>query len=278
MHWADANKYLAEDRIMWLEIIAKEGWSYILNYVPGAKWLTDPPLSLAGLIRQRRRWFNGSMFASLHVLRHVWRVWSRKWTSFPRNILFMLLYLYMLVQMALSFVLVGSFYAVFFSIFLRSILPSSIWLSITSAANVVLNVYIILLCLTLLLSLSIDIAWAENGFRLCSFVFGLFTILMIVWSIMFALKENIQSISVILLGAFLLSYLIPLLINIKKLMFFAFIKGIIYLTYLSATYINIFTIFSILNIHDVSWGSRPTGEASKVLIKIILKIYLKNKL
>ena len=264
MHWADANKYLAEDRIMWLEIIAKESWSYILNYVPGAKWLTDSPLSLAGLIRQRRRWFNGSTFASLHVLRHVWRVWSRKWTSFPRNILFMLLYLYMLVQMALSFVLVGSFFAAF-SIFLKAILPSSIWISDTSAANIVQNVYIAFLCLTLLLSTSTDIAWAENGFRLCSFVFGLFTVLMIVWSVMFALKESTQSISVILLGAFLLSYLIPLFINIKKLMFCAFVKGIFYLTYLSATYINIFTIFSILNIHDVSWGSRPTGESNKML-------------
>ena len=264
MHWADANKYLAEDRIMWLEIVAKEGCSYILNYVPEAKWITDPPLSLAELIRQRRRWFNGSLFSSLHVLRHVCRVWSRKCTSFPRNWLFLLLYFYLLIQITLSFVLLGSFYAVF-SIFLRAILPSEICMSLTSAANIILNVYIMLLWLTLLLSTSIDIAWAENGFRFCSFAFGLFAVLMIVCSIMFALNANIQSISVILLGAFLFSYLIPLFINIKRLMFFAFIKGILYLTFLSATYINIFTIFSILNIHDVSWGSRQTSENSKML-------------
>ena len=266
MHWADANKYLAEDRIMCLEIIAKENWSYILNYVPGAKWLTDPPLSLTGLIRQRRRWFNGSMFASLHVLKHMCKIWGRKCTSCPRNIFFMLLYLYMIVQMILSFIIVGSFYAVF-SIFLRAILPSNKWLSITSAANVIQNVYIMFLGLTLLLSTTIDINWAENGFRLCSFVMGLFTLLMIACSIVFALNESIQSVSVIGLGVFLLSYLIPLFVNVKKLKFWAFVKGLVYVTYLSPTYINIFTIFSISNIHDVTWGSRPTGESSRTAIE-----------
>lgn len=37
-----------------------------------------------------------------------------------------------------------------------------------------------------------------------------------------------------------------------------FILGAIYATYLSPTYINILTIYAIANIHDVSWGSRPT--------------------
>ena len=65
---AQANKYLAEDRIMCLEIIAKEHEDFIIHYVPGAKCLTDPPMSLTGLLKQRRRWFNGSMFATFHVL------------------------------------------------------------------------------------------------------------------------------------------------------------------------------------------------------------------
>jgi chitin synthase len=63
-----ANKYLAEDRIMCLEIIAKEKEGFIIHYIPGAKCLTDPLMTLTNLIRQRRRWFNGSMFATFHVL------------------------------------------------------------------------------------------------------------------------------------------------------------------------------------------------------------------
>lgn len=68
---ASANKYLAEDRIMCLEIIAKKNCNYIIHYVPDAICLTDPPLLLNELIKQRRRWFNGSLFASLHVMKHM---------------------------------------------------------------------------------------------------------------------------------------------------------------------------------------------------------------
>ena len=86
MSWGSANKYLAEDRIMWLEIITKEGENYVLHYVPGAKCLTDPPLSLTGLLKQRRRWFNGSLFASFHVLLNMWWIWKRGKWSFWRNL------------------------------------------------------------------------------------------------------------------------------------------------------------------------------------------------
>lgn len=64
----DANMYLAEDRIMCLEIIAKKNCNYILKYIPGCKAVTDPPNTMKQLIKQRRRWHNGSMFASFHVL------------------------------------------------------------------------------------------------------------------------------------------------------------------------------------------------------------------
>mgnify|MGYP000944315997 FL=1 len=39
----EANMYLAEDRIMCLEILVKAQSSYILKYVPGSVALTDPP-------------------------------------------------------------------------------------------------------------------------------------------------------------------------------------------------------------------------------------------
>ena len=74
MKCSDANKYLAEDRIMWLEIIGKKDENFIIEYIPGAKCLTDPPLSLSNLIKQRRRWYNGSLFASFHVLSNIFKI------------------------------------------------------------------------------------------------------------------------------------------------------------------------------------------------------------
>jgi chitin synthase len=262
MHWANSNKYLAEDRIMWLEIVAKAGCDYILNYVPGAKCLTDPPLSLTQLIKQRRRWFNGSMFASLHVISSMCSIWRRSSSSWMRNIAFMMLYLYMVIQMLLSFVIVGSFFAVF-SVFIRAVIPSEDWFGSTEPANIIEYLYLIFLFLTMLLSTSIEIQWAETGFRICSFFMGLFTILMVINSALYALDQDITSASVIFFLIFLLSYGLPLFCNWGGLKYSDFIKGVVYVIYLSPTYVNIFTIYSISNIHDVTWGSRPAIDQTK---------------
>ena len=65
--------YLAEDRIMCLEILPRKG-DWKINYVAGAKCLTDAPSNLTSLMKQRRRWYNGGLFATLYVLANGKRV------------------------------------------------------------------------------------------------------------------------------------------------------------------------------------------------------------
>jgi len=67
----EANMYLAEDRIMCLEILRKYSGNWVLRYIPGCRALTDPPTTVVDLIKQRRRWTNGSLFASWYVLDHL---------------------------------------------------------------------------------------------------------------------------------------------------------------------------------------------------------------
>ena len=45
-----ANKYLAEDRVMCMEIFIKEKKSHYLAFVPGAKASTDAPKDLMTVI------------------------------------------------------------------------------------------------------------------------------------------------------------------------------------------------------------------------------------
>ena len=153
-NWFQSNMYLAEDRIMWQEIICKPGAKWILNYVPGAICLTDPPLTLTALIRQRRRWFNGSFFATLHVILSMCSVWRREKGFFELfRIMFLLIYfLYMVINMVLSFVLVGSFYASF-SIFVRAALPDSDWFDIKKPANILENFYLMWLFFIIMLNM-----------------------------------------------------------------------------------------------------------------------------
>lgn len=55
----EANMYLAEDRILCYELVAKAQSQWRLYYVSGAYGETDVPFSVAEFISQRRRWLNG---------------------------------------------------------------------------------------------------------------------------------------------------------------------------------------------------------------------------
>ena len=66
MHVPQGNMYLAEDRILCFELLARKGKAYTLHYVKNAIATTDVPMDMVSLIGQRRRWLNGSFFASLY--------------------------------------------------------------------------------------------------------------------------------------------------------------------------------------------------------------------
>ncbi|KAJ6484988.1 glycosyltransferase family 2 protein [Mycena vitilis] len=62
------NMFLAEDRILCFELVAKAGDQWTLTYVKPSKAETDVPETAVELIGQRRRWLNGSFAASVYAL------------------------------------------------------------------------------------------------------------------------------------------------------------------------------------------------------------------
>jgi len=73
-----ANMYLAEDRVLSFETVGKafnkrsshREVPWTLHYVKGAVADTDVPDTLTELIKQRRRWLNGSFFSLLYYIMH----------------------------------------------------------------------------------------------------------------------------------------------------------------------------------------------------------------
>lgn len=110
---SEANKFLAEDRVMCLEIFIKEGARYYLTYVPDAKAYTDAPDSLAVLIKQRRRWMNGSLFGTHHVIKNIGSVLSCKQTKHPccHKFFFAFFMMYYTFAFLLSFLILGAMYS-----------------------------------------------------------------------------------------------------------------------------------------------------------------------
>lgn len=118
----EANEYLAEDRVMCLQIYIKKNAGFYLKYIPDAKAFTDAPPNLTTLIKQRRRWNNGALFAALRVINNIFTMISCSRTKHHpiRQIGMAFFLLYFFTMQILSFFLVGMYYAsvkVFYSSF-----------------------------------------------------------------------------------------------------------------------------------------------------------------
>lgn len=99
--------YLAEDRILCFELVAKPGEAWLLRYERDAAAVTDVPEGIPELVSQRRRWLNGSNFAALYAIINWGKIWKSD-HSFGRKLMFMLEGGYQILVMLFSwFSIVG---------------------------------------------------------------------------------------------------------------------------------------------------------------------------
>jgi chitin synthase len=108
-----ANMYLAEDRILCFEIVTKSEEAWLLKYVKSAQAETDVPDSTPEFISQRRRWLNGSFFASVHALTHWYLIFRSKHNVLRKSLL-CFEFLYNFVNLFFNWFNVSFFYLTFF--------------------------------------------------------------------------------------------------------------------------------------------------------------------
>ena len=111
----EKNMYLAEDRILCWELVARRDRKWLLKYVSEAWGETDCPDTVAELIGQRRRWLNGATFAATFALYHFKQIWH---TSHSRTRKFFLHveFAYQAVELLFTFFGLANFYLTFFFI------------------------------------------------------------------------------------------------------------------------------------------------------------------
>lgn len=95
------NMFLAEDRILCFELIAKEHAKWTLAYCKLSRAETDVPEQAPEFISQRRRWLNGSFAASIYAVTHFGQVY---WTqhNFMRIFFFHVQAVYNVVSLIFS--------------------------------------------------------------------------------------------------------------------------------------------------------------------------------
>lgn len=109
----EKNMYLAEDRILCWELVAKRQEKWVLKYVRAAKGETDVPESLAEFISQRRRWLNGALFAALYSQWHFKQIWGTAHGT-VRKIFFHLEFFYQFMTLLFTFFGIANFYLTFY--------------------------------------------------------------------------------------------------------------------------------------------------------------------
>ena len=103
------NMFLAEDRILCFELVAKAGSKWHLTYVKASKGETDVPEGAPEFIGQRRRWLNGSFAASIYSLMHFGRMY-KSGHNIIRMFFFHLQMLYNVFTVLLSWFQLASFW------------------------------------------------------------------------------------------------------------------------------------------------------------------------
>ncbi|KAK7706510.1 Chitin synthase, class 2 [Botryosphaeria dothidea] len=110
-----ANMYLAEDRILCWELVAKRSERWVLKYVKSATGETDVPDAVPEFISQRRRWLNGAFFAAVYSLLHFRQIWATDHTLW-RKILLHIEFVYQFVSLLFTYFSLANFYLTFYFI------------------------------------------------------------------------------------------------------------------------------------------------------------------
>ena len=117
-----ANMYLAEDRILCWELVAKRDERWVLKYVKSATGETDVPGRATSKLRdifrwtltnifidavpefisQRRRWLNGAFFAAVYSLVHFKQIWFTEHTKM-RKVLLHIEFVYQFVSLCFTY-------------------------------------------------------------------------------------------------------------------------------------------------------------------------------
>lgn len=256
------NMYLAEDRILCFELLAKQGCSWTMHYVKNAVARTDVPDDLVSLISQRKRWLNGSFFATLFSIWMWGRVYSESSHSFTRKSFLLLYYVYHVFYTLFSFFLPANVYlALFFIVFQGFQQNRLAFLDTSSYSQTVLDgavyIYNIVYLFGLLMLLIIGLGNNPKHMKLTYYFVGAtFGAIMMLSSLVglgvfFSTPATTHSIvvSILTVGVYFIGSAIQGELHHIFMTFTHY-------TALIPSFVNIFTIYSFCNLQDLSWGTK----------------------
>ncbi|CAG8606533.1 3645_t:CDS:2, partial [Acaulospora morrowiae] len=287
-----ANMYLAEDRILCFELVAKRNCSWVLHYVKSAYAETDVPDQVPELISQRRRWLNGSFFAGVYAVYNTFAIW-RSDHSMIRKILLHVEMLYQSYNLFFSWFALGNFYLTFYILgnsLTDPIVIDGLWSK--TAGDIIFQilryVYLTLLIVQFIMALG-NRPQGSKWAYIVSIVFFSFLMIYMLFAagwltykgIAFQLDKqrgaitgaNLSTASAILSNATFRNIILSVvstygLYFLASFLFFEpwhMFTSLGQYLLLVPFYINILNVYAFCNVHDVSWGTKGDNSAKQDL-------------
>ncbi|TFK32302.1 chitin synthase [Crucibulum laeve] len=276
------NMFLAEDRILCFELVAKKGEKWTLSYVKSSKAETDVPESAAELIGQRRRWLNGSFAASVYSLINFWRIYQSN-HGFIRMFFFHFQALFNALSLFFSWFGLANLWLTFSIIIdllpTQGVIPNVVvmhWFN-----SVLKYIYVAFLVMQFILALGNRPKSERVAYTTTLWVFAFLSVYLLICSFWLtgisfaaipkALSEH-KSTKEIIVSFFQppLGPLMAAMISTFGIYFFAsvlyadpwhmFTSFFPYLL-LAPSFINVLNVYAFCNLHDVSWGTKGSDKA-----------------
>ena len=274
----EANKILAEDRLLCLAIFTKRNRAYTLKYCPDAGAKTDLVDTVPKLLMQRKRWINGTWYALEHVIHYHNQIRFSKHSNYMK-LVFSFSMVMARIGMMVIYLMMSTYYitlkVLMFAYFDQVSIVAN---PTTSLAGFFLYFYIVMVISLLFLSLQFKATDPdlEFFFRLISHLLGVFMLfsfgvmIYLLFSEIFKdpvayfTNQSLMRVLVILNAGF---YLLIVLVNPQTIKTIAF--GVPHYLYYMPTYLHIMVVYSFCRIDDLSWGTKgahtsdPTGRTKE---------------
>jgi len=277
------NMFLAEDRILCFELVAKANDRWTLTYVKPSKAETDVPEQAAELIGQRRRWLNGSFAASVYALVNFYRLYQSG-HGVIRLTLFHVQALYNAFSLFFSWFALANLWLTF-SIIIDPLPSQGIVFGtvvLIHWINLALKwIYLIFLALQFILALGNRPKGERFAYTVTLWVYAILAVYLLVCSfwltatafagipkalaaqtstkdaILAFFQPPIGPLAAAMLSTFGIYFFASFLYGDPWHMFSSFLQ---YLC-LAPSFINVLNVFAFCNLHDVSWGTKGSDKA-----------------
>ncbi|KZT29322.1 glycosyltransferase family 2 protein [Neolentinus lepideus HHB14362 ss-1] len=282
------NMFLAEDRILCFELVAKQGDRWTLTYVKPSKAETDVPESAVELIGQRRRWLNGSFAASVYALVHFFKLY-RSGHGIIRMFFLHIQAIYNVFSLIFSWFSLANLWLTF-SIIIE-LLPNqqapakSINIfgttEITHWVNQALKwLYLVCLALQFVLALGNRPKGERMAYTITLWVYALLSLYLTVcsfWLTGLALADIPKQFKGVTASDFLSKFLggttgvlCAALFSTFGIYFIAsflyrdpwhMFSSLLQYLLLAPSFTNVLNVYAFCNLHDVSWGTKGSDKA-----------------